>query len=257
MITALLQKLKRGFTSKSDFAVRFHDQFGFVPGREDFYKVAFIHRSLEFEGETDIAGQDNERLEYLGDAILGSIISEVLFYKFPEADEGTLTKIRSDLVNRKNLNAWGKHIGIQHFIRYDKSLESNQQSSQSLYGNAFEALIGAIFLDKGYRFTRQYLKQTILDKLVNFSQLKAIDFNYKSKLIEWVQKEKRQVEFTLDDEYEDENKKMVFKVSAYLDGKKLGEAEAYRKKNAEQEASRKVLENLNLMEGEDESKLSS
>lgn len=207
----------------------------------DYYKVAFTHRSCSTEIGLTKLGPNNERLEFLGDAIIGSVISEALFYRFPDDDEGTLTRIKSSLVSRKQLNSWAKAIGLPDFLRYDTSLDTNQQFSEDLYGNAFEAFIGAIFLDRGYSFSRKYLTKRILSRLVDFGELYKYDDNHKSMLIEWGQKHKKAIAFELIDKYEDYAKMQVFCVGCWVEGKKMGDGQAYRKKLAEQEAARQVL----------------
>ncbi len=241
------QKIGRRLFQKKDFSTKFKKEFGFFPDDERYYQVAFTHRSQTFQTNLPEIGDQNERLEFLGDAVLSSVVSEDLFHKFPEADEGTLTRMRSSLVSRKNLNQWAKNLGIPNFLEFDKSLETNQQFSETLYGNAFEALIGAVFLDKGYGFTKGYLKKQVLQPFVDFQKLYAEDLNYKSLLIEWSQKVKRQLIFTLENQFEGEDKKWVFQVACWLDDQKLGQGKAQQKKQAEQQAAKKAMQHLNLL----------
>ena len=224
----------------------FTNKFGFQPGNWSYYRVAFTHRSQPLKDTVTTVGAQNERLEFLGDAIIGTIVAEVLFYHFPNADEGALTRMRSKLVRRKNLNYWAKAIGIPGFLSYDKSLDSNQQFSESIYGNAFEAFIGAIFLDKGYEFTSNFLEKQVINPFVDFKEIDHQDLNYKSLLIEWVQKVKKTIHFQLEDSYEEEGKNMVFCISCWIDGEKVGQGEAYQKKQAEQEAARQAMDRLGI-----------
>lgn len=193
-----------------------------------------------------MGGYHNERLEFLGDAVLSSILAEALFYQYPEADEGTLTRMRSDLAKRATLNAWSETLNIPSFLRYDESLNHNPQCSRTLYGNAFEALIGAIFLDKGYQFTHQFLQSQVFEPLVDFSALKANDTNYKSQLTEWAQQQGWALGFHLDQQYESHGR-TVFLVSAWIDQEQFGSATGYRKKAAEQEAARIALYHLQMV----------
>ncbi len=210
--------------------------------------MAFTHRSYRSQAGLSEIGPNNERLEFLGDAVIGAVISQVIFHQFPNDDEGTLTRIKSNLVSRKQLNGWAKNIGLPEFLLYDPSLDTNQQFSEDLYGNAFEAFIGAIFLDKGYRFTKNYLNNEILNRYVNFEELYENNYNHKSMLLEWGQKFKKAILFELLDKYEDDEKLDVFCVGCWVEGKKMGEGKAYRKKLAEHEAARQVLSKVNSLD---------
>lgn len=245
MLKRWFSHFKAFFQSSSLFAKQFYEHFGFHPGQPSLYQIAFAHRSAPFSTSQRLAGCHNERLEFLGDAVLSSILAEVVFNRFPKANEGLLTRIRSDLAKRSTLDQWSQALGIPYFLKYDPSLDQNPQSSTTIYGNAFEALIGAIYLDKGYVFTSRFVNDRLLKPMVNFSELAHTDTNYKSQLTEWAQQNGVELSFKLENQYEYYSQK-VFVISVWLDGLKKGTAEGYRKKNAEQEAARKVLNTISL-----------
>lgn len=210
-----------------------------MPRKTELYKIAFSHRSAPHKG------QHNERLEFLGDAVLSNILAEMLFNKFPNVDEGILTKMRANLANRSTLNNWSKTLGIPSFLQYDPSLNHNPKGSETLYGNAMEALLGAIFIDKGYAFTYKFLEDSIFKPQVDFDNLLRSDTNYKSRMIEWAQQHGAALEFHLDHQ-DQSSSPPTFTVSTWVNGELCSTAEGPRKKAAEQEVARKTLEKLQL-----------
>ncbi len=237
MLKRLAQYLPLLFKNSNHFDASVFYQFGFRPGNTALYQIAFSHRSSPHKG------QHNERLEFLGDAVLSNILAEILFHKFPDVDEGDLTKMRANLANRSTLNNWSKALGIPSFLQYDPSLNYNPKSSETLYGNALEALLGAIFIDKGYSFTYKFLEGNILKPLVDFDNLLKSDKNYKSRMIEWAQQQGAGLEFHLD--HQDETSSPpTFTVSTWINGELCSTAVGQRKKAAEQEVARKTLEKL-------------
>jgi ribonuclease-3 len=223
------------------FYQSFYQQFGFKPTSLSLYRVALAHRSAPYKGK------HNERLEFLGDAILSSILAEVLYKAYPDLDEGALTRMRSTLAKRSTLNEWSKALGIPNFLQFDQSLNRNPQCSDTLYGNALEALIGAIFMDKGYGFTKNYVNQNILTPLVDFRNLVYSDTNYKSRLTEWAQKTGNKLDFHLDHQ-NTPGANPLFQVSAWLNDQVWSRGTGNRKKEAEQEAARLTLEKLRIRE---------
>ncbi len=218
---------------KREFSSRLRKILGFRPGNLRLYEIAFIHRSATFT-LPDGKKVNNERLEYLGDAVLDAILSDFLFEKFPDANEGFLTKIRSRIVNRDVLNQLALSMGI------NKILVSNVSSvhpTKNLYGDAFEALIGAVFLDKGFRKTKKLFLKNVLNKFLNLNEIVTTDTDYKSLVFEWVQKHKSNLIFTYKEEYDFKLKKSVFSTILFIDKKELGEGHGSSKKEAEQEAS--------------------
>jgi ribonuclease III len=213
---------------------------GFTPGNLKLYEIAFIHRSATF---TLPNGKkvNNERLEYLGDSVLDAILSDYLFEKFPEANEGFLTKIRSRIVNRDVLNQLAVSMGI------NKILISNVSSShptKNLYGDALEALIGSVFLDKGFKKTKKLFIKNVLNKYLDLTVIINTDTDYKSLVFEWVQKHKSNLIFTYNEEYDFNLKKSVFSTKLIIDKEELGEGHGSSKKEAEQEAASQAWKRL-------------
>ena len=226
---------------KREFGTRLKNIFGFKPGNLKLYEIAFIHRSASFT-LPDGKKINNERLEYLGDAVLSAILSDFLFQKFPEANEGFMTKIRSRIVNREILNQLAISMGI------NKILISNlgsTHSTKNLYGDALEALIGSLFLDKGFENTKKLFISNVLNKYLDLNLIIKTDTDYKSLVFEWVQKHKSSLTFTYNEEYDFNLKKSVFSTTLVIDNKDVGEGHGSSKKEAEQEASSQAWKALN------------
>lgn len=213
--------------------------FGFTPKNIAPYKLACRHRSV---AQTCDNGYriSNERLEFLGDAILGSIVAEYLFKKFPYKDEGFLTDIRSRIVNRTNLNYLSRRLGLYQLIK----THNEKQSATSIPGDAFEAFIGAIYIDKGYEFTKQVIINKIINYHIDIDELISTEVNFKSKLIEWGQKNKQEIKFNLVKEEEVNNKYKIYEIDVLVDNEKLGAGVDYSIKKAEQIASKLAMEKL-------------
>ncbi len=238
MLTSIGSLFIFSFSKKRDFIRKLTPILGFVPVHAKLYEIAFIHRSASLvlpDGEV----VNNERLEYLGDAILDAIVADYLFKKFPNKDEGFLTKMRSRMVKRKNLNILAYHIGISKLI---VSHTNPANHSKHLYGNAFEALVGAIYLDKGFRFTSRFI-EGIITRYVDIQKLKESDSDYKSRLIEWAQKNRQEVLFDSRVEPSDGHIPLFVSHVRLID-RELGKGYGKSKKEAEQKASRVALENL-------------
>lgn len=229
------------FSEDKDFTHKLKSLLGFIPVNLIIFKLAFSHKSSS--GEKEYAIQNNERLEYLGDAVLGTIVAEYLFKKYPNANEGFLTKMRSKIVKRKSLNKIGDKMGLDVLLN-----EYNQtRLSRSMLGNAVEALIGAIYLEKGYEGTKHYIVNRILRNYVDIHELESYDDNYKSQLLEWCQKNGQTVSYKLLARYKFE-KRDRFKVAVMIDGQKLATADDFNKKSAEQTASEKAMHSLGIIE---------
>jgi ribonuclease-3 len=216
---------------------------GFVPGNISLYRLAFRHKSVAQSVKKGVKNS-NERLEFLGDAVLGSVVAEVLFKLYPFEDEGFLTELRSKIVSRNNLNALARKLGFDKLIEYDsRMLNSSRQGS--LLGDAFEALVGAIYLDKGYDFTRHFLVNNIIKAHVDIHTLEQTETNFKSKLIEWCQRHSKDIAFDLVGNDDGENTKL-FTVQATIDGEVMGLGKEFNKKNAEKLAAEKACEVLGI-----------
>ena len=184
---------------------------------------------------------NNERLEFLGDAVLDAILSDYLFEKFPDASEGFMTKIRSRIVNREILNQLAISMGIPDILI---SNISSVQPTKNLYGDALEALIGSVFLDKGFRKTKKLFIRNVLNKYLDIDVIINTDTDYKSLVFEWVQKHKSNLIFTYNEEYDFNKKKSVFSTTLIIDKAEMGEGHGSSKKEAEQEASSKAWQRL-------------
>jgi ribonuclease-3 len=208
--------------------------FGFQAGNLHLYRLAFRHKSAN----KDVNGIkiNNERLEYLGDAILGSVIADFLFKKFPYKDEGFLTEMRSKIVCRSNLNKLSRKLGIDRLI---ESSHDTKNTSKSMKGDAFEAFIGALYLDRGYDFTRKIIIRRIINIHIDIDAMEHIDTNFKSKLIEWAQKEKKEVDFRVISE-RDEIKNRQYEVEVYVNGDPISRGIDFSIKGAEKIAAEKA-----------------
>ena len=225
---------------KREFASRLKRILGFSPGNLKLYEIAFIHRSASFT-MPDGKKVNNERLEYLGDAVLDTILSDYLFEKFPDATEGFMTKIRSRIVNRDILNQLAVSMGINKILI---SNISSVQPTKNLYGDALEALIGSVFLDKGFKKTKKLFIRNVLNKYLDLNVIINTDTDYKSLVFEWVQKHKSNLIFTYNEEYDSNLKKSVFSTTLIIDKKELGEGHGSSKKEAEQEAASQAWKRL-------------
>jgi ribonuclease-3 len=205
--------------------------------------LAFRHKSVAQNVKKGVKNS-NERLEFLGDAVLGSVVAEVLFKLYPYEDEGFLTELRSKIVNRGNLNQLARKLGFEQLIQYDNRMVNSTRQG-SLLGDAFEALIGAIYLDKGYDFTKNFLINHIIKSHIDIHKLEQTETNFKSKLIEWCQRHGKDITFELIENQDGESNKL-FTVQASVDGEIMGLGKEFNKKNAEKLAAEKACEALSI-----------
>ncbi|RQO68098.1 ribonuclease III [Pedobacter sp. KBW06] len=217
---------------------------GFVPGNTVLYKMAFRHRSVAKVLKNG-SRSSNERLEFLGDAILGSVIAELLFKSYPYKEEGFLTEMRSKIVNRANLNQLARKMGFDQLMVFDQKAVNIQTKHHSMLGDAFEALIGAVYLDKGYNFTKDFLLKRIIKPYIDIHTLELTETNFKSKLIEWCQRQGKDISFDMVQNSEGESAKL-FTISAVVEGESYGLGRDYNKKNAEKLAAEKACEALSI-----------
>lgn len=230
------------FSPQKEFVRKLKNVLGFVPNNISLYKMAFRHRSAARLLKNGTRSS-NERLEFLGDAILGAVIAELLFKQYPYKEEGFLTEMRSKIVNRATLNQLAKKIGFDSMIKFDERSVSIQTKHNSMLGDAFEAVIGAIYMDKGYNFTREFLIKRIVKPHIDIHTLELTETNFKSKLIEWCQRHGKDVAFELAENAEGESSKL-FTINAMVDGEACGSGRDYNKKNAEKLAAEKACEIL-------------
>ncbi|MCB7481974.1 ribonuclease III [Christiangramia sediminis] len=208
---------------------------GFKPKSITHYKKAFTHRSLNRKDEEGNA-INFERMEFLGDAMLSAVVASHLFKAVPGGNEGYLTKMRSKVVSRKHLNELGKDLDL---IAHVQTNIPKNQFGVNIHGNLFEALIGAIYLDRGYKYCKRFIYERVIDPYVDIEQLEGKVISYKSLVIEWCQKEKKEFDFNI---YEDTGNDELkhFAVKLRIDGRVVGKARATSKKKAEEKASKRA-----------------
>jgi ribonuclease III len=222
------------------FKKQLRNVLGFSPSNTSLYKAALTHRSVK-----ETADQNNERLEYLGDAILSSIVADFLFKKYPYKEEGFLTEMRSKMVNRATLNDIALKMGLKkitNFNKFDNSLRISQ-----IFGNTLEAVVGAVYLDKGFNKTKLWVMERIILPHLFMDDLENLEINHKNKLYGWANKNGKNLEFeTLDERIE--GGRRLFTVGAMVDGTLIGEGKAYNKKDASQIAAQVAVGKLGLLE---------
>ncbi|HNP20351.1 MAG TPA: ribonuclease III [Fulvivirga sp.] len=218
---------------------------GSKPLNLNLFRLATRHSSV---ATTNIKGQkdSNERLEYLGDAILGAAVADYLFKKYPFKDEGFLTELRSRIVSRESLNDLGKKIGLNQLVQYDSS-KHDKLSHKSIYGDTLEAFIGAVYLDRGYEFCKAFILEKLVIPHYNLQMIVDSTINFKSKLIEWTQRENKELQFEIIS-VKDEKHHKEFVAEVLIDNKAMGKGFGYNKKKAEQDAAQKTLVLLGLIE---------
>jgi len=241
VVRKIVQRVKLFSSDRKEFYLFLKDLLGFYPRNLKLYDLAFIHKSAS---TVDSQGNlvNNERLEYLGDAILGAIIADFLYNRFPQEDEGFLTKTRSKLVNRAFLTKLTHEMGLHVFI---DSNTTKKIDKSHIYGDALEALIGAIYLDRDYRSAKYFVTKRILSQFVNLNEIEQEDSNFKSQLIEWSQKNRREIEFETTEEPDEVSKQPKFKAVVKIDNKEIGRGTGTSKKEAHQNAAKETLDKLN------------
>lgn len=216
---------------------------GFTPTNLELYRLATLHSSISKENP-DGFRESNERLEYLGDAILGAAVADFLFKKFPYRNEGFLTEIRSRIVNRESLNNLARRIGIGTIVQFDKK---NAQLQRVILGNTLEAIVGAIYLDKGYHRCKKFVVDKLIVPNYNLEELVNSSANFKSKIIEWGQREGKEVRFEIISIKKGRIHK-EFTAQVCVDNEPLGTGFGYSKKKAEQDAAFKTCLSLKLLD---------
>ncbi|MES2730363.1 MAG: ribonuclease III [Bacteroidota bacterium] len=216
---------------------------GSSPSNMGVYRLALLHTSAAKGTSIEGFKESNERLEYLGDAILGAIIAEYLFKKFPYKDEGFLTEIRSRIVNRESLNNLSRKIGLNKIIEFDNNRKS-ALAFKSMHGDALEAFVGAVYLDKGFKRCRKFIIKGLLPHF-DIEKLVLTNPNFKSLVIEWAQRESKELRFDIIDEKISRNHR-EFIAQVLVDDQPFSTGSGYSKKKAEQSAAEKACELLNL-----------
>ncbi|WKK65821.1 ribonuclease III [Lutimonas zeaxanthinifaciens] len=236
----LIRKITNSHTAKDEeFVMAIKKILGYRPRKIKFYKEAFTHSSLKKMSDTGNP-MNYERLEFLGDAILGAVIANYLFKKIPSGDEGYLTQMRSKIVSREHLNELGKDLDLIQFV---KSSVPNSNFGDNIHGNLFEALIGAIHSDRGYSFTEKFIYRFVIEPYVDIERLEGKITSYKSVLIEWSQKNKKKIKYNV---YEDTGNDTLkhFSVKLLVDLELISKGRATSKKKAEEIASKRAYYKL-------------
>ena len=221
----------------------FKTLIGRTPKNLAIYKLALTHASIAGKVKEGLKAS-NERLEFLGDAMLGAIVAEYLFKKYPYKDEGFLTEIRSRLVSRESLNHLGKKLGVIQLMKIEGGINQKQIYS-SIFGNTLEAIVGAIYLDFGYRFCYSFVTKKLIVPHFDLEEVISSTKNYKSRLVEWGQGESKEVTFEIVDVKTNKNFK-EFTAQVFIDGKAMEKGFGHNKKKAEQDASLKTLNILKI-----------
>ncbi|HEX2395503.1 MAG TPA: ribonuclease III [Bacteroidales bacterium] len=239
MLKTLFRTDRYLFPPERSFSRQLKRIIGFRPRNFKLYQLAFVHKSAShfIFNDTRI---NNERLEFLGDAILDSLVAEYLFHRFPDKEEGFLTQTRSKIVNRDNLNHLAIKLGIGEMIISKMSKDNHK----SVFGDTLEALIGALYLDKGYERTKKIVLERIIQSDVNINRLLSTEIDFKSRIIEWGQKNKKSVSFTSFEEMEEQGNSPVFITHLFVVDDVVGRGSGSSKKESEQNAARQALQLL-------------
>ena len=240
MLSNLIDRIKLPFRKEKELYTSLYQIIGFYPRDISLYKLALMHKSM-YRRNAKGKPVNNERLEFLGDAILDAAVGDIVYRHFPGKREGFLTNTRSKLVQRETLGRLAQDMGITQLI-----LSSGRSCTHNSYmgGNAFEALVGALYLDRGYDACMAFLKKRILKQMINIDKVAYKEVNFKSKLIEWTQKNRVQLNFSLVEQHKDKNGSPVFTYRVQIEGIDGCEATGYSKKESQQMASKRTLEKL-------------
>jgi ribonuclease-3 len=244
-LTFVLKLFKKYSPEEKKLILAIKAIVGTSPNNLKLYSLATLHSSINDKDDKGFR-PSNERLEYLGDAVLGAVVADFLFKKYPFKDEGFLTEIRSRIVNRESLNNLGKKLGLNVIIQIDTK-KKGMYTHKSLYGDALEALVGAVYLDKGYKFCHKFIINKLIEPNFNIDELIKTNNNFKSQLIEWAQKQTKNIRFDAE-EIQEQGKYREFEVKVFVDDELLSKGHGPNKKKAEQSASRKLFESLPIEE---------
>ena len=236
----LIDAIKLPFRKEKELYRAFRNMLGFYPHKISFYQEALMHRSMLAHAKSG-SPLNNERLEFRGDAVLDAVVGEIVYHHFPRKREGFLTNTRSKIVQRESLGKLATEIGLDKLLRQN---EHNHTHNSYLAGNAFEALIGAIYLDRGYAYCKRFVTKKILQRLIDIDKVAYQEVNFKSKLLEWCQKHKATLEYVLLDETKSDDGSPLFNSKVVINGTECGRGKGYSKKESHQKASRNALHRL-------------
>lgn len=240
MLRNQIDKIRLLFRKDRESYFRIYRILGFFPHDIRFYQEALLHKSSTMRSEKG-RPINNERLEFLGDAILDAIVGDIVYRHFEGRREGFLTNTRSKIVQRETLNKLAVEIGLDKLVKYTSRSSSH---NSYMYGNAFEAFIGAIYLDQGYERCKQFMEQKILKQYIDLDKMSRKEMNFKSKLIEWSQKNKMEVSFELIEQMLDRDNNPIFRTEVRIEGLPAGSGTGYSKKESQQNASRIALKKI-------------
>ncbi|MDD2797406.1 MAG: ribonuclease III [Bacteroidales bacterium] len=240
MLTNLFKKIRLFSVKRDESYFLYYKILGFYPKNIEIYEQAFLHKSSSLKNESG-RWVNNERLEFLGDAILDAIVADIVYHTFEGKKEGFLTNTRSKIVQRDSLNRIALELGLDKVIVI--SSRTKAQNS-SIYGNALEALVGAIYIDYGYDKCREFVEQKIIKPYINLSQVARKEVNFKSKLIEWSQKYKIQIEFNLIDTKTDNNNNPIFHTQVLIASYPAGIGVGFSKKESQQKAAKQAMKKI-------------
>ena len=231
MIKNILLKIRLLSKARKEPYFLFNKVLGFYPDKIDYYQLAVRHKSVSILTE-DGHNLSNERLEFLGDAVLNSVVTDILYRRYENKREGFLTNTRSKIVKRDSLNQLALEIGLDKLVKVTKYV--NAHTNNNIYGNALEAIMGAIYLDYGYKKCKQFVEQRLIRTFINLDEIAENEVNFKSKLIEWCQKYRLEPEFVLVDEILNKSNKHIFQTKLVIQGKTICEASGASKKESQQ-----------------------
>ena len=240
MLSNLLDRIKLHFQKDSELRKALHSMLGFYPRNLEIYRIALAHKSHVYRNRKG-RSFNNERLEFLGDAILEAVVSDIVFHRFERRSEGFLTSTRSKIVQRSSLNRLAKEIGLERLLQVPSQ---HRGHNSNIGGNAFEALVGAIYLDRGYKTCQWFVENKIVGCLLDIENVANKEVNFKSKLLEWTQKNRVQVDFENEETLDEKNDSPLFNSTILLEGLTAGEGRGYSKKESQQRASRDALTRL-------------
>ena len=238
--TNLIDAVKLPFRKDRELYRSFYSMLGFYPHRIEYYKEALMHRSM-LQRNQNGKPVNNERLEFLGDAILDAAVGDIVFRHFQRKREGFLTNTRSKIVQRETLGKVAVEMGLDKLVQY---ASRGQAHNSYMAGNAFEALVGAIYLDRGYEFCLRFIRKQILERYIDIDKMAVTECNFKSKMLEWCQKYKVNLEFQLVSEGKDEAGAPVFCSKVLLNGQECGRGNGFSKKESQQKSCKNALNNL-------------
>lgn len=240
MLRNQINKIRLLFHKDRESYFCFYKILGFFPRNIRFYEQALLHKSTSIRSEKG-RPLNNERLEFLGDAILDAIVGDIVYKHFEGRREGFLTNTRSKIVQRETLNKLAVEIGLDKLVKY--STRSSSHNSY-MYGNAFEAFIGAIYLDQGYERCKQFMEKKILKNYIDLDKMSRKEVNFKSKLIEWSQKTKMEVSFELIEQFLDQDYNPMFHTEVRIESLSAGTGTGYSKKESQQNAAQMALKKI-------------